>query len=220
MTTVIDTAAATPLIRDYQGAIPQCRREFNIVNNDNTLFGAASGAFQGNLSGPRNWRPSAYDIFNTWANGILQQLIELKKACNLAGPFESQEVFDTWHRGLIASLHKHWKGHAHPDFALSERQAHKLVNLFVKWLRTKVPAEVRALIERHAHVTLNGPTLKRIGELLSEGELSFPVNESFVGWYADTQARVRDFTATHGGSPVLVDIWCRAAALGEPDEDA
>ncbi|MFM0140386.1 hypothetical protein [Caballeronia grimmiae] len=220
MITDIHPVAENPLIRDYEAAIASCRRDFNIANNDKTLFGATPGAFQGNASGPQGWRPSAYDIFNTWAASVLKQLVVLKDSGKLAPTLATQESFDAWHKALIGSLQEHWKQHAHPDFRLSKRQAHKLVNLFVKWLRIKVPADVRPLLEKHAHVTLNGPTLARISELLGENELGFPLDQDFTGWYADVQDRLRDFTHTHGGSPVLVDIWCRAAALGDPDEDA
>ena len=35
----------------------------------------------------------------------------------------------------------------HPDFPLARRQLYKLVNLFVKWLRTKAPTDVRESID-------------------------------------------------------------------------
>jgi hypothetical protein len=68
--------------------------------------------------------------------------------------------------------------------------------------------------------TLNTPTLERVGGLLGDRTLTFPADEEFDGWYHDTQKRIRDLTKEQGGSPVVVDVWCRKAHLGDPDENA
>ncbi|TCF97845.1 hypothetical protein BZM26_28865 [Paraburkholderia strydomiana] len=106
--------------------------------------------------------------------------------------------------------------HAHPNYPLSRRQLYKLVNLFVKWLRIKVRPEVRALIEKYGHTTLNTLTVARVGVLLDDSTLTSPADDNFDGRYRETQKRIRNFT----DSPVIVDVWCRTASLGDPDEDA
>ncbi|SDC86261.1 hypothetical protein SAMN05421548_11154 [Paraburkholderia lycopersici] len=217
---MVQTSDASATIRDYQASIETCRKAFNDINNEPTPRGATPAAFMGNQSGPADWEPSAYRIFNDWGAAVLKQLSEQKRNGTLAGTFGSQASFDTFHRELVSSLDAFWLARAHPDFPASRSQLHKLVNLFVKWLRTKVPAEIRPRIEEQAHTTLNTPTLARVAALLDDQALRFPANEDFDGWYADTQARIRAFTVEHGGSPIIVDVWSRQSYLGNPDEDA
>lgn len=217
--TMVHVTSLTPIIRDYQGAIKTCREEFNNISSEKTERGATPGAFPGNPAGPKGWEPSAYCIFNYWADTILKELIDLRRRGELVRTIDSQESFDEWHRGLVSSLEKYWAAHAHRDYSLGLRQLYKLVNLFVKWLRIKVQPEVRALIEQHAHTTLNTPTVKRVCELLGVSTLTFPTVQNFEVWYRKTQKQIRDFTEEHGGSPVIVDVWCRTAYLGDPDED-
>jgi hypothetical protein len=207
-------------IRDYQDSIEACREEFNNVNNETTARGASSGAFMGGQSGPARWEPSAYRMFNDWADIALKELIDLKRKGELVGTVSSQESFDQLHRRLVSSLEKYWSAHAHPDFPPSRKQLHKLVNLFIKWLRVKVSPEIRLLIEQHGHTTLNTPSLKRVGVLLGDEALQFPANEDFDDWYRGIQHRIRDFTRENGGSPIVVDMWSRRTYLGDPDEDA
>lgn len=208
------------MIRDYQASIETSRKAFNDINNETTTRGATPAAFMGNQAGPDGWEPTAYSIFNDWGATILKELAERKRKGTLTEMFASQASFDQFFRELLSSLEDFWTARAHPDFPVSRKQLHKLVNLFVKWLRTKVPAEVRALIEQHGHTTLNTPTLARIGALLGDDTLQFPADEDFDGWYAGTQQRIRAFAEEHGSSPIIVDVWCRSAYLGEPDEDA
>jgi hypothetical protein len=207
-------------IRDYRASIEICRKEFNDINNETTLRGATPAACMGNHSGPAGWEPSPYRIFNEWADTVLKQLIDLKRKGELVGTFDSQASFDQFQRGLVASLDAFWKTRAHEDFPPSRRLLHKLVNLLVKWLRIKVSPDIRPLIERHGHTTLNTPTLGRLGALLEDAALQFPADENFDRWYAETQERIRVFTAEHGGSPIIVDVWSRKSHLGDPDEDA
>ncbi|APA84063.1 hypothetical protein BJG93_00585 [Paraburkholderia sprentiae WSM5005] len=220
MQTMVHITSLTPIIRDYRGAIRTCQKEFNNVNNETTERGAAPGAFQGNQAGPAGKEPSAYRIFNDWADEILKRLIDLRRKGELVKTVDSQASFDEWHRGLVASLDEYWSANAHPAYPLSRKQLYKLVNLFVKWLRIKVADDVRAHIEKHGHTTLNTPTVRRVGELLGDSTLTPPADDKdFDNWYHDTQKRIRDFTETHGGSPIIVDVWCRAASLADPDED-
>jgi hypothetical protein len=103
---------------------------------------------------------------------------------------------------------------------LKRRQSHKLVNLFIKWLRIKsLPLEFRNAIEQWGHTTLSTPTMERIGGLLQDNTLAFPPEKQFDDWYRTTQERLREFTRENGGSPILVDIYCRRESLGDPDED-
>jgi hypothetical protein len=219
LTPVLEEMDTAPLVRDYQRAIDNSREDFNAVHRETTLLGATAGAFQGNASGPKNWKPSAYDIFTAWANDSLKALIALKNRGALDTLFTGEDVFEKWHESLVASLSEFWKSKAHADFPLSRRQTYKLVDLFVKWLRIKVPADIRQLIELRAHTTLNAPALVRVSALLGDETLAFAPDAEFDSWYVQTQVRIRAFTSAHGGSPVLVDVWCRAAALGDPDVD-
>ncbi|KXU87135.1 hypothetical protein CR51_35970 [Caballeronia megalochromosomata] len=219
LTQAIETRQPSHLIRDYQNSIATSRDAFNAIHKEETLFGANAGAFQGNQAGPAESRPSAYEIFNAWANEELKKLIAAKNSEKLTGMLSTQDAFDAWHACLLRSFDDNWNTHAREGYPLSRRQLHKLVNLFVKWLRIKVPADIRALIEKHGHVPLNAPTLERLRDLLSDRTLVFPDNAVFDNWYTEVQTRIRAFTEGNGGSPLIVDVWCRAASLGDPDAE-
>ncbi|TCF97841.1 hypothetical protein BZM26_28840 [Paraburkholderia strydomiana] len=153
-------------------------------------------------------------------DGAIEKLSALNQDGKLGGMVTSPQSFDAWHTSLLASLHEEWTAQAHPEFALKRRQSHKLVNLFIKWLRIKsLPQEFRNAIEQWGHTTLNTPTMNRIGGLLQDDALSFPPEQQFDDWYRTTQERLREFTKENGGSPILVDIYCRRESLGDPDED-
>ncbi|MEZ2307156.1 hypothetical protein [Caballeronia sp. Lep1P3] len=208
------------VLRGYQSSIDTCRQQFRIVNNENTKWGATPGAFRGNQSGPEGYPRTGYEIYNAWAEAELKKLIVLKRDGKLSGMVTSPQSFDEWHKNMLASLHEAWAAQAHREFPLKRRQSHKLVNLFIKWLRIKpIPQEFRNAIEQWGHTTLSKPTMNRIGGLLQDDTLAFPPEEQFDDWYRMTQQRLREFTQENGGSPMLVDIYCRWESLGDPDED-
>ncbi|HWT35637.1 MAG TPA: hypothetical protein VN289_05110, partial [Paraburkholderia sp.] len=181
-------------IRDYQNAIDASREWFRNPNNEQSERGATPGAFLGNPSGPAGYARSAYEIYNNWVAEMLKQLRNLRDDGTLTETIDaSQASFDAWHRDLVNSLDDYWREHAHPDFPLTRRQLHKLVDLAVKWLRIKVPSETRDAIEQRGHTTLSGPTMERLGPLLGEEPFDFPPNDQFDDWYAVTQQRIRDF---------------------------
>jgi len=207
-------------LRGYQSSIETCRQQFRIVNNETTAFGATPGAFMGNQAGPERYTPTAYTIYNTWAKVELKKLSALNRDRKLGGMVTSPKSFDAWHESLLVSLHEAWVAQAHSEFSLKRRQSQKLVNLFIKWLRIKsLPPEFRNAIEQWGHTTLSSPTMERIGGLLQDNTLAFPPEEQFDDWYRTTQERLREFTKENGGSPILVDIYCRRESLGDPDED-
>jgi len=214
---MVQNTESLATIRDYRASIEICRKEFN-GNNDKTERGATPAAFMGGQSGPAGWEPSAYRIYNDWADTILKRLIEMRRQGELAGAVNSQAAFDEFHRGLVSSLEGFWIARAHPDYPPSRKLLHKL-DLFAKWLRMKVQPEIRLFIEQYGHTTLNTPTLKRLTALLDDETLDFPPDADFDGWYVALQERIRVLTREHGGSPVIVDMWSRKSYLGDPDEE-
>jgi len=185
------------------------------------VAGATPAAFQGAQSGPKDYRPSAYDIYNTWAKSVLANLRAEKST--IGSRLASRDGFALWHQELGTSLDAMWKERASDAFALAPRQKWKLVNLFIKWLAPVATAPgLRDAILANGHVVLNTPTIAKMEALFGKEMPSGSANQTeaeFLDWYVTCQELVRSHTAAdrYGGSPVLFDIWCRAAYLSDPD---
>jgi hypothetical protein len=205
---------------EYRRSLPRSRKIFESVD-EKTSFGATPAAFQSAQAGPSRFRPSAYEIYNKWAEGVLADLLAQKSS--IGTRVASRAEFNVWHEELIASLNAAWVKSAHKDFPISSKQKRKLVNLFVKWLAPKATAPgLRDAIFANGHVVLNTPTIAKM-EALFGTEMpacpAQPTEAEFAAWYADCQELVRTYTsaAQFGGSPVLFDVWCRADYLSDPD---
>jgi hypothetical protein len=217
-------AASMPVIgnawHEYQKAIPRCRKTFESVD-ENTPFGATSAAFQNAQAGPKDYRPSAYEIYNTWASGILSNLRSEK--LTIGARVVDQAGFTAWQDELAESLSEAWANSAHQDHPLAPKQRWKLVNLFIKWLAPKATAPgLRDAILINGHVVLNTPTISKMEELFGTHMPTCPAQPTeaqFIVWYRQCQDLVRAYTSENkfGGSAMLFDIWCRTDFLSAVD---
>jgi hypothetical protein len=218
------TPSASPAARwsDYQRSLHRSKKSFD-NRDESTVSGATPAAFQGAQAGPEGYRPSAYEIYNTWAKDVLANLRAAQTT--IGARVRSRQEFDVWHQELGRSLDAAWAKSAHGDFLLAPRQKWKLVNLFVKWLApvaaTRAP-ELKDAIMANGHVVLNTPTVRNLEELFGAEMPSCPAKPTeaeFLGWYNACQELVRTYTSAdkYGGSPVLFDVWCRADYLSDTD---
>lgn len=98
--------------------------------------------------------------------------------------------------------------------ALPRIQAYRMVDSFVKWLRTRAdrrPMLARAIFE-HRHIIVNGPTLDALHRACTTvpvwSSQMTPLETSVS--YGEIHELTREFCRQFGGTPLLFDVFARS----------
>lgn len=119
--------------------------------------------------------------------------------------------FERWHGLLVESVEAYWQS---PGFSeLPRHQAYRLVDSFIKWIRTctgRRPALAQAILE-HGHLIVNGPSLDALRQL-SNAVPAWSTQMTRVdatAAYRLIQQLMREFCSQYGGTPLLFDVFAR-----------
>ncbi|CAN0622922.1 conserved protein of unknown function [Burkholderia multivorans] len=196
------------LAAQYVGALPALEAWYRTAANETTDIGVDHTGIRGIGTGHRGDSNGPLTAYNAWANA---QLVKLIRGGWDIALFASLSSFETWHALLLESVEAYWEMRGYG--ALPRGQAYRMVDSFVKWLRTRAdgrPVLAQAIFE-HGHIIVNGPTLDALHRVCANVPVwstqMTPAETSAS--YSEIQELVREFCRQFGGTSLLFDVFAR-----------
>ncbi|MFL9906798.1 hypothetical protein [Paraburkholderia sp. RL17-337-BIB-A] len=193
----------------YEAFVPE--GEQWLASYPDATYGGVDN-FQGVSTGMAKGTKAAHEL---WIFRLIKQF------CNGVWDFNELNSFDgfeKFHAAQVKSYKEYWVSEYQKT--LSHHTALRLVDLSIKWFRRTNDERVRALdstglaaaVRKYGHTVLNEPG-QGLLKLLFIDEPRYRetgTTEEIEASYQAMQARIREFCALYGGSPLVVDVFARA----------
>jgi hypothetical protein len=196
------------LAAQYAHALPKLEAWHRNPTKEKTHIGLDVAGIRGVGTGHRGETNGPLTTYSTWASALLVNLIrgvwDIPSLASFSG-------FERWHRLLVESVEAYWQSRGFPE--LPRHQAYRLVDSFIKWMRTctgRRPVLAQAILE-HGHVIVNAPSLDALRQLCNAVPTwsTQMTRGDATAAYRLIQQLVREFCSQYGGTPLLFDVFAR-----------